>query len=125
VETRTGMLVSYVRDVWQINRILVGGQQKNRDDHRHHALDALVVACSTEGTVKQLSDAAKRAEQLGIRHKFDDVPLPWDNFITDARHAIDQILVSTRVNRKLNGQIHDESNYSPPYQEPGSNKEHF
>jgi len=122
VEARTGMLVSYLRDVWQVNRILHGGNQKNRADHRHHAVDALVVACSTNGTVKQLSDAAKRAEELGIRHKFDDVELPWKNFIKDATTAVNEIIVSTRVHRKLNGQIHDESNFSPPSVDPESKK---
>lgn len=124
VETRTGMLVSYLRDVWQVNRILHGGNQKNRADHRHHAVDALVVACSTNGTVKQLSDAAKRAEELGIRHKFDDVELPWKSFIEDATTAVNEIIVSTRVHRKLNGQIHDESNYSPAFADPIGNDKH-
>src|SRR5690606_29609676 len=49
IQTRNGMLTFHLRGAW-------GFPDKNRANDRHHALDAIVLACSTQGMVKMLAD---------------------------------------------------------------------
>lgn len=79
--------------------------KKNRDDHRHHAIDALVVALSKESYFQQLSryNAARDAKKK--LNPFDkeqlDFPEPWDGFHTAAKREAEKILVSHKQNRKV------------------------
>jgi len=79
--------------------------KKNRDDHRHHAIDALVIALSKQSYFQQLSaynaarDAKKKLnpfekEQLKFPH-------PWNSFRIDAQKEAEKILVSHKQNRKV------------------------
>jgi CRISPR-associated endonuclease Csn1 len=111
----TGGLTAMLRGLWGLNR-LVGGpaNEKERIDHRHHALDALVVALTKQSHTQKLNTAAARAESIHARRGFIDVAPPWDGFLDDARAAVEAIVVSHRINRKLRGKLHQESLYSPP-----------
>jgi CRISPR-associated endonuclease Csn1 len=44
---------------------------------------------------------------------------PWDGFIDDARTAIESLVVSHRVDHRLNGALHEETHYSPPKRSTG------
>jgi CRISPR-associated endonuclease Csn1 len=101
---------------WGLHNILVegdadgaeGGQgdgPKNRDDHRHHAVDALVVALSTVRHT-QLMSRWLAEDKLGRRPAF---PLPWPSLRADAEAALDRIVVSHRVRRKVSGRLHEET----------------
>jgi len=116
-----GSVTKYLRDSWDLNRLLhVYGdpddpQQKNRADHRHHAIDALLVALSTPKIVADLNRAASQAEKLGTRHLFVELEPPWPDFsAADVEEVIQSIVVSSRVNRKLNGALHKETIVSKP-----------
>ncbi len=110
VATTAGGATAYLRDVWGLNAILSDGPGKSRDDHRHHAVDALVVALTDAGTVKALSDAAKRAP-LEKRRLFGKVQPPWDDFWKNAKEAVETITVSHRVSRRVRGALHAETFY--------------
>lgn len=125
VETRTGPLTSFLRREWNLNRILGPSDEKNRADHRHHAIDALAVACSSNAMVQALAKAASSAEESGLRRQFAEIPLPWETFLEETREQVNAIVVSTRVNRKVNGQIHDETIYSPPFPLAGGKDAHY
>ncbi|MFQ5872894.1 MAG: type II CRISPR RNA-guided endonuclease Cas9 [Dehalococcoidia bacterium] len=111
VQAGRGQVTGYLRNVWDLNRILNDGGQKSRDDHRHHAVDAVCIALTDAGTVKMLSDAASRARSER-RKLFGKVPPPWPGFLDDVRHSIQEIVVSHRVSRKVSGPLHEETNYS-------------
>ena len=81
---------------------------KSRDDHRHHAVDAVVIALTSSSWTHALSVAARDARRPGV---FEGVPLPWEGFREDLRRAIEPIVVSHRVNRKVNGPLHEDSFY--------------
>ncbi|MBI5696395.1 MAG: type II CRISPR RNA-guided endonuclease Cas9 [Nitrospirae bacterium] len=104
----------HIRNVLDLNSLLGDGPGKTRDDHRHHAVDAIVTALATPGMVKALSDAAQRARGRGGRRPFDRVAPPWDGFLDDARRAIDGIVVSHRVDRRVRGALHKETFYGMP-----------
>ncbi|WP_298632282.1 type II CRISPR RNA-guided endonuclease Cas9 [uncultured Porphyromonas sp.] len=73
---------------------------KNRDDHRHHAVDALVIALAKQNYVTELStynrqdDSYRQGEAL--KPRFD---LPWEGFREEAEQSINDILVVHKKNR--------------------------
>ncbi|MDD2386996.1 MAG: HNH endonuclease domain-containing protein [Bacteroidales bacterium] len=95
--------------------------KKNRDDHRHHAIDAIVIALTEQGYLQRLSTYNAQLKDK-IRGKLDSTenfPLPWKGFDIDVKNSIDCILVSHKKqnktlskNRKgycVRGQLHKEN----------------
>ncbi len=122
VEASRGQVTSYLRDEWELNSV-IGGGEKTRDDHRQHAIDAVVVALTEPGAIKRLSDAAERAP-LEHRRRFSAMKAPWPGFLDDVRTAVlreeeggigEGIVVSHRVSRKVNAALHEETIYSKPH----------
>jgi CRISPR-associated endonuclease Csn1 len=119
-------VTAYLRDEWMLNRILRDGPTeqggkvaKSREDHRHHAVDAVAIALTDESTIQQLSRAAQQAPQQG-RRRFAPVPAPWLDFVDSVRREIARMVVSHRANRKVSGALHEETIYSPPLPVPDS-----
>jgi CRISPR-associated endonuclease Csn1 len=101
------------------------GFQKKRIDHRHHAMDALVIACATRDHVNLLNNQSAKSEtkrydlQRKLR-KFEEVEYddkktekrikrevpkdflkPWDTFTKDARISMENIVVSFKQNLRV------------------------
>lgn len=110
IQAGRGEVTAFLRDVWNLNKILGDGGVKSRDDHRHHAVDAIVIGLTSPKTVKMLSDAARRAP-AEKRRRFATVGEPWPGFYGDVKNAIDGIIVSHRVDRRVNGPLHEETIY--------------
>lgn len=108
--TITGGLTALIRSQWKLNGILGDGRDKGRADHRHHAVDALVIAMSSRSLVQELQNVIG-SDRTKILPKLNP---PWAEFLEDARKAILGIVVSHRVNRKLSGPLHDETIYGHP-----------
>lgn len=95
-----------------------------RIDHRHHALDALVVACTSRSHIKYLNslnslsnnrkDIAKYEEWRKWKYLLNkkkqlenkengmtEFSLPWDNFYLEVKEAIQSIIVSHKPSSKL------------------------
>lgn len=117
VQVLPGRATSYLRQRWNLNSIIGHADQKNRADHRHHAIDAVVVALTTPRAVQMLCEAAEEAEERGDSKLFADVELPWEEFLDEARASIHAINVSSRVSKKLNGSLHKETILSKPHKE--------
>nr|WP_317192073.1 type II CRISPR RNA-guided endonuclease Cas9 [Snuella sedimenti] len=96
------------------------GFQKKRIDHRHHALDALVIACATRDHVNLLNNkhAKSKSERYDlqyklrhtkkwqekdgkVRNKFIEFKKPWDNFTVDAKNELGKIVVSFKQNLRV------------------------
>ena len=112
IQASKGSITAYLRNEWQLNTILGDGGTKSRDDHRHHAVDAVAIALADATKVKALSEAAQRAEHKGTRWWRERVEDPWPGFLEDVRQAIRSINVSHRSSNKVNGQIHKDDNYA-------------
>src|SRR5262249_42008819 len=113
-------LTAYLRRAWDLNRVLGTSDNKSRADHRHHAIDAFVVGVSDPKTVKKLSDAAGQAENAHINELFLEVAPPWKKYhVAQIRDVIECIDVSSRVNRKLNGSLHDATILGRPKDKTG------
>ncbi|UYV38688.1 type II CRISPR RNA-guided endonuclease Cas9 [Rhodobacteraceae bacterium D3-12] len=97
---------------------------KNRTDHRHHAIDAAVVAATDRGLIKRVADMAQRDELNGAEEVARSVPPPWEGFRDDIGAQIARIIVSHRADhgridpaaRKFgrdstSGQLHNDTAY--------------
>lgn len=100
-----GRLTSDLRHLWGLNSLLNDSPEdtpderaKNRADHRHHAVDAIVVACSTRGNFHRLSEWNKYADRRTDRF---NVKLPWESFRLDVNKSLQSILVSYRQNNRV------------------------
>ena len=85
-----GQATSNLRQKWGLNHILNDENAKNREDHRHHAIDALVMACTKLSYVQELS----KWNRYNRNYDLKQFPLPWENFNFDAEKAVEKILVS-------------------------------
>lgn len=110
VKVFPGMLTGLLRNHWQLNAVL-GGAKKNRSDHRHHAVDALIVALTNMSVVKHVADRAEEAEERHT-YRLPTLEEPWVNFVDSVREKVDEIVVSHRVDKKISGGLHAESLYS-------------
>ncbi len=108
-----GRITAYLRQRWDLNSIIGHADQKNRSDHRHHAIDALVTALSDSSAVKRLAEAAERAERTNSK-MFAEIDPPFDGLLSQARALVESMQISSRVNRKVNGGLHEETILSHP-----------
>lgn len=110
VATLSGRVTSRLRHNWGLNNILSDSGEKTRADHRHHAIDALVVALAHPGCTQRLSrwfqarDAATPQPEPPLDPPFADVR-------AQAESWKDRIVVSHRVRRKVSGPLHKDTTY--------------
>ena len=97
------------------------GFNKKRIDHRHHAMDAIVIACTTRDHVNllnneaahskhnanryQLSKKLRRIEKVIVNGKEQDVfkefYKPWDSFVQDVYVSLNNMIVSFKQNLRV------------------------
>jgi CRISPR-associated endonuclease Csn1 len=119
VQASGGRTTSILRWQWGLNGVL-GGDGKNRSDHRHHALDAIVIACTGPGVIQEISRAAERAVKDGSPRLMSALPLPWSRFKMEVEEILDQVIVSHRPRRRVRGALHEETIYGKARPVPGS-----
>ncbi|MDC0649925.1 type II CRISPR RNA-guided endonuclease Cas9 [Alphaproteobacteria bacterium] len=114
----TGRLTSLLRGFWGLNSVLRGHNsdddqpiKKSRDDHRHHTVDAIVIAMTSRGLLQRVSKAARRSEDLDLVHLFEDRIDPWDGFRDEVKKHVDEIIVSHRPRKKSQGPLHNDTAY--------------
>jgi len=78
------------------NKLIIKGWSK-RIDHRHHAIDALVIACTEPAHVKLLNDLNKELQMWLDNHKKEFLP----NFEGSPSELLDEILNLDENNREL------------------------
>lgn len=111
VLTRSGTLTSMLRHNWGIGN-------KSRDNHLHHAVDAIIVAFSTQSEVQRLSTLSakidgftyEKSEKKSGRLKF--IP-PMECFRDKVQKSIDDIFVSFAPRKSVTGEAHEQTVYSP------------
>lgn len=109
----SGGLTSHLRREWDLNGVLSLQDEKNRADHRHHAIDAVVIALTDTRAVQALQRAAEEASAAG-RRLFAPAAPPWSGFVDDVRRSVEAINVSYRQSRRVSGKLHAETLYSRP-----------
>ncbi|MCT6887821.1 type II CRISPR RNA-guided endonuclease Cas9 [Bartonella apis] len=128
-----GKLTELLRRNWGLNSLLAAegdesaNHPKNRKDHRHHAIDAMVIGVTTRSLLKRIATAAGRFEgedfENFVKKAVSEI-LPWENFRNDAKDVVDKIIVSHKQDHgtisragyaqgkgKTAGQLHNETAY--------------
>lgn len=110
VQVTKGEATAVLRHRWGLNSILSDDAEKNRQDHRHHAIDAVVIALTDRSLFKRLSDASAKTG-TGPWSRDLEIPEPWAGFRDDIAVRVRAINVSHQVNRKVYGALHEETAY--------------
>ncbi len=115
-----GRLTAMLRGRWGLNSLLSDANLKNRVDHRHHAIDAVVAALTARGMLQRIARAAEDSRERLI----DDMPVPWTGFRDELREALTRIVVSQKPDHGPQGKLHEETAYGlikDPAREDGFN----
>jgi CRISPR-associated endonuclease Csn1 len=141
VQGRKGTYTADLRNEWGIGDLVrslpnspaaaddtLGPGEKSRADHRHHALDAIVIALTNRRTLAAMHQGQEMAHHIDkttgevVEHlRFvKDIPPPWGMepvaFREMVRSKLASVNVSHRVRRGVCGGLHEETNYGPVYE---------
>lgn len=106
-----GRLTAMLRAKWGLNSILSDTDRKQRNDHRHHAVDAAVIAVADRSLLKRVADAAGRAHDAGLERLLTDMPQPWNGFRDAVESAIERVVVSYKPDHGWQDKLHNETAY--------------
>ena len=120
IQVRTGALTDYLRHQWGLSK------DRNESD-KHHAQDAIVIACATQGMVQKLSRLSaifenkeefrkRKAAELGhdgeeawYTYIKKQIQEPWIGFRNEVLDNLDKIFVSRPPRKNATGEIHQET----------------
>ena len=71
VLARPGQLTAKLRRAWGLDDLKKDADGNRLEDDRHHALDAIVVAATSQSMLQRLTKAAQEAERVGAPRGFD------------------------------------------------------
>ncbi len=99
-----GRLTEMLRRSWGLNSLLpdhnfAGGadQPKNRRDHRHHAIDAVVVGVTDRHLLQRIAHESGQRGHEAANRVTADLPEPWGEFRASVDAVIKRIVVSHRA----------------------------
>ncbi|MDQ0467680.1 type II CRISPR RNA-guided endonuclease Cas9 [Labrys wisconsinensis] len=106
-----GTLVGLLRGKWGLNTLLSDDNRKERTDHRHHALDAIVIGAMTRGWLNHLAREAGRAEATEYDAVLGQVPWPFERFRDAVRDQLVRFVVSNKPEHDPAGALHEDTAY--------------
>ena len=104
-----GRLTGLLRGKWGLNGLLGADGRKNRNDHRHHAIDAAVVGITDRGLLQKVSSENRIAGERGISRL--RIPDPFESFRQQVQRAFAEVIVSHRIDHGKGGLLHEETAY--------------
>ena len=126
VRATRGGLTAELRRAWGLNQVLdhfcnARGEvvvdenkelgRKTRADHRHHAIDAVVIACTTRAMLQRFQSHLQRALPGAGRGALSGFRSPWPSLREDVAVAAKRIVVSHRPQLKVSGPLHEATYY--------------
>ncbi len=92
------------------------GTVKKRDDHRHHAIDALVTALTDKKLFDEITKRYQYYEKTGKKpdEKLEKICY-WNNLRDDVKNILMQSVVSFALNHKISGELHAEMPFGASY----------
>lgn len=113
VDCSKGTVTAELRHYWGLNSILnPEAGRKTRDDHRHHAIDAAVIALATPARLQQLARAHGR-----------EVQPPWPTLRDNLAESTAGMFVSHKPQRKISGALHQDTFYGPTQKLPADQRQ--
>ena len=85
ITTCKGVTTAQVRHWWGLNNLLGETDKKERTDHRHHAVDATVIATIDRGFYNKIVSTAKSLERKNSSMNMNDLKVnpPWEDLRGD------------------------------------------
>lgn len=112
VFTRPGAITSKLRRAWGLEGLKKVDGERVPDD-RHHAVDALVLAATTESLLQLLTKEVQQREKEGRQDDIFHCNQPWPGFRVDVERAVrgengtGGVFVSRAERRRARGKAHD------------------
>ena len=107
VKTVPGKLTALFRESLGLNRLLGETPQKERNDHRHHAVDAIVVGLTERALLQKASIHYKFAREQGFKRLLENMPEPWKGFNEQAISSLSAIAVSHKPDHGVEAKLHN------------------
>ena len=104
-----GHLTSLLRGKWGLNNLLGDENRKNRDDHRHHAIDGLVIALTTRSMLHRIASASE--SDANRKRLIADMPEPWSGYRDHVRQRLETMIVAHRPDHGTQGRLHEDTAY--------------
>jgi len=127
VRALPGRMTEMLRRKWGLNELLpdhnIGGgdpvKEKNCKDHRHHAIDAFVIACTSRSLIQKIATASAALEKEGAERVVAKIGDPWPGFREELRFKVNAALVSHRPDHgtvshgggQTAGKLHNDTAY--------------
>lgn len=107
IQSLRGSHTAWLRKLWGLNQYLGDSAEKNRNDLRHHAIDAIVIGMCSSAVLNKL---ALSRGHYGSHFNLD---LPYPNLHSEIKPLIERMIVSRKLSRKISGPFHAQTSYSP------------
>ena len=104
----TGQHTGLIRGKWGLNTLLPDHNfttAKNRADHRHHAIDALVTALTDRSLLQRIASVYDEQRDKIV------VPMPWPSLREDLSAALERMVVSHKPDHGAEGKLHEDTAY--------------
>ena len=101
VSVTKGFVVSQMRHQWGFNDLIGETNQKERSDHRHHAIDAVVIAATSRQMYKKAVSQIER-NKLNIER-------PYESIKDELAVQLQKTIISHTSQKKLSGGLHEET----------------
>jgi CRISPR-associated endonuclease Csn1 len=100
-----------LRRQFGLNHILGPDGEKNRYDHRHHAVDACVIGVTDQKMLMQFAQASASAREQQLTRLAENMADPWPTYREHVSRAVSCIKVSHKPDHAHEGVMHDRTAY--------------
>ncbi len=107
VFARPGALTDRLRKVFALQWVKKDADGERVLDDRHHALDALIVAATTESMLAKATRQIQKLEREGLCRGLAGISPPWPSFREDCLQAMENVFVARAERRRARGKVHD------------------
>lgn len=106
-----GQMTAMLRGKFGLNNVLGINGEKNRNDHRHHAVDACVIGVTDQGLLQRFAKASADAREKLLNRLVETMLDPWPSYRAHVQRAVSNIWVSHKPDHGHEGGIFDATIY--------------
>jgi CRISPR-associated endonuclease Csn1 len=106
-----GRMTAMLRRRFGLNDVLGLNGEKNRNDHRHHAVDACVIAVTDQGLLQRFAKASASAREKQLDRLVENMPMPWPTYREHVDRAVNCIWVSHKPDHGHEAAMHNDTAY--------------
>jgi CRISPR-associated endonuclease Csn1 len=107
VFARPGALTDRLRKAFGLQWIKKNEKGERIRDDRHHALDAIIVAATTESLLNRATRQIQKKEREGRPFELTEICAPWTGFREACLDALEMVFVACAERRRARGKAHD------------------